>query len=279
MALRSSWEGFLKLNLLSVPVKAYSATVSARGKISFNQLHANCGERIRYQKVCPVHGDVTKDEIVPGYQYAKRQYVVVLPDEMDKLRTENDKAINIDVFIQPKSLDPVFYSGRSYYLVPDGKVGEKPYAVLQRVMNETDRFAVARVVISNREQLALLRPIDGVLVMTLLTYDAQVRKPAAVKDEIPDVEPAAKEIELAEALVKASTAKDFDFSKYEDEYEAKLAKLIEAKAKGKEIVGPERTEEPAVINLMDALRKSLNQTGKHARTAKSSRKPRRRKTA
>jgi len=278
MAFRSTWEGFLKLNLLSIPVKAFSAAVSERGKISFNQLHANCGERIRYQKVCPVHGDVTKDDIVPGYQYAKNQYVIVMPEELDKLRTENDKAINIDVFIQPKDLDPVYFSGRTYYLLPDGKVGDKPYAVLYRVMDETHRYAVAKVVFSNREQVAIIRPVEGVLAMTLLSYDDQVRKPSAFKDELPHVEPAAKELELAEALVKASTEKDFDFSKYQDEYEAKLATLIEAKAKGQEITRPAAADEPAIVNLMDALRKSLGQAGKRGRVPRPAHRSKRRKT-
>jgi DNA end-binding protein Ku len=278
MALRSSWEGFLKLNLLSVPVKAYSAGVIGRGKIGFHQIHAGCGERIRHKKVCPIHGEVTNDQIVPGYEYAKGQYVIVEPGEMDKLRTENDKAINIDVFIRPEDLDPVYYSGRTYYLTPDGKVGEKPYAVLQRVMGEVNRYALARVVFSGREQLALLRPVEGLLVMTLLNYDDQVRKPAAFQDEVPDTEPSAKERQLAEALVDASTAEDFDYSRYEDEYEAKLAQLIEAKAKGQKIVAPRHQEEPAVINLMDALRRSLHQTRNGARKRKPAGRRRGRKT-
>jgi DNA end-binding protein Ku len=269
MALRSSWEGFLKLNLLSVPVKAYSASVGGRGKIGFHQIHAGCGERIRHKKVCPVHGEVANADIVPGYEYAKGQYVVVEPGEIEQLRTQNEKAINIDVFIRPGDLDPVYYTGRTYYLAPDGRVGEKPYAVLQRVMSEANRQAVAQIVFSGREQLVLIRPAGRVLAMNLLYYADQVKKPEAFADEAPEVEPSAKEMQLAEALVEASTAEDFDFSRYHDEYETQLAELIEKKAKGEKITGPRaKREEPVVINLMDALRQSLDRTQKGAKKGK-----------
>src|SRR5688572_7414279 len=136
MAARSSWKGFLRLSLVSVPVKAYTATASS-GDIRLNQLHAECNSRIQYKKTCPIHGEVTNDQIVSGYEYAKGQYVVVDPDELEKLRTEADRAIKIDVFIKPEALDPLYLSGRSYYLLPDGPVAQKPYAVIIEGMQET----------------------------------------------------------------------------------------------------------------------------------------------
>src|SRR5438445_448220 len=160
MALRSNWEGFLRFNLISVPVRAYSASTTGRGKIAFHQIHKGCGSRIKYKKVCPIHGEVSKDEIVSGYEIAKGEYVIVDPEELDKLRTENDKAISIDTFIRPESIDPIYFSERSYYLAPNGKVGQKPFAVLQKVMQDEKRFAVAQVVFAGREQLVLLRPVD-----------------------------------------------------------------------------------------------------------------------
>src|SRR5262249_1337591 len=152
MAARTSWEGYLRLSLISVPVKAYNASVAGGGDIHFHQIHAGCGSRIKYQKVCPVHGEVTKNEIVSGYEYEKGQYVMVKPQELSKLRTENDKTINIDSFIEPKELDPLYYSGRTYYLIPDGPPGQRPYGVLQQVMAEHDRYAVARVIFSGHEE-------------------------------------------------------------------------------------------------------------------------------
>src|SRR6516165_9610326 len=114
MAARSSWKGFLKLSLVSIPVKAYTATTSSGGEIHLNQLHAECHSRIQYKKTCPIHGEVKQDQIVQGYEQAKGQYVVIDPDELEKLRTEDDKAIKIDSFIEPGVLDPIYFSGKSY---------------------------------------------------------------------------------------------------------------------------------------------------------------------
>src|SRR5947208_3034048 len=118
MAMRSSWEGYLRLNLISVPVKAFSATVSGKGRIGFHLLHSTCNSRIRYKKVCPIHGEVPNDEIVSAYEHAKDQYVVVKKEELQKLKPDADKAIDIDVFIKPADIDPVYFTERSYYLVP-----------------------------------------------------------------------------------------------------------------------------------------------------------------
>jgi DNA end-binding protein Ku len=139
-------------------------------------------------------------------------------------------------------------------------VAQKPYAVLQRVMAERGRYAVAQMVMSGRGQVVLVWPVDGLLAMTVLNYDEQVKKPAEFADDVPDVAVAAKELELAEHLVDASTAKRFDFSDYKDEYTEKLTTMLEAKASGKRVVRARREDEPAVLNLEDALRQSLART-------------------
>ncbi len=260
MASRTSWEGYLKLNLLSVPVKAYNTAITGGGKIGFHLIHEKCNSRIRYEKVCPTHGEVPDSEIVKAFEFAKGQYVVVDDAEREKLLPEDDKAIEIDTFIRPDDIDPIYYGDRSYYLVPDGRVAQKPYAVLQRVMAERGRYAVARVVMSGRGQVVLVRPLDGLLAMTVLNYDEQVKKPAEFADDVPDVSVAAKELELAESLVDASTTKHFDFSDYRDEYTERLTRMLEAKSSGKKVVRARREDEPAVLNLMDALRQSLART-------------------
>jgi DNA end-binding protein Ku len=273
MALRPSWEGFLRFNLVSVPVKAYSASVSRRGKIGFHLIHAKCKSRIRYQKVCPIHGEVSNDEIVSGYEYAKGQYVLIDPAELKKLRPGADKAINVDVFILPGALDPLHYTEQSYYLTPVGTAGQKPYAVLQKVMAAENRYAVATMVFAGREHVVLVRPVGGLLVVTVLSYDAQMKKPATFQDEVPDVQVSAEEVKLARTLIEASTAEDFDFAKYRDEYTSQVKELIEAKAAGKKIVAGRTEEEPAVINLMDALRQSLDRA-KHRPAKRQSKKAR-----
>src|SRR5438477_12436596 len=125
MAARSSWKGFLRLSLVSIPVKAYTATASGGGEIHLNQIHADCHNRIKYQKVCPIHGEVSNDAIVSGYEFAKGQFVVIDPNELYKLCSESDKAIQIDTYIVPDELDLLYFNGRTYYLVPDDPVGQK----------------------------------------------------------------------------------------------------------------------------------------------------------
>jgi DNA end-binding protein Ku len=268
MAMRSSWKGYLKLSLVSVPVQAFNAVSASGNEIHFNQLHSVCNSRIRYQKVCPIHGEVSKDEIVLGYEYAKGQYTIVDPDEIDKLRTENDKAIEIEEFVAPDALDPMYLDGRNYYLVPDTAVGQKPYAVLQEAMAKRDRCGIARVVFSGKEQLVMIRPLDGLLMMSMLTYDAELRKPEAFADEVHRPELSAQEVKLAEMLIDASTSKKFDIAKYRDLYTERLTELINAKVEGKEVVATPAEEEVPVINLMDALKQSLSRSGKQPAAAK-----------
>jgi DNA end-binding protein Ku len=257
MAARSSWKGFLKLSLVSVPVKAYTAAAGGGGDIHLNQLHAECHSRIQYKKVCPLHGEVKADEIVSGFEYSKGQYVIVDTDELNKLRTEDDKAIKVSAFIPPDVLDPVYQSGRAYYLVPDGPVGQRPYAVLHQAMAEENRHAVARVVLHGREQTVLLRPMERLLAMSILSYEHQIAKPSAFEEEVPAIDPSPDELKLAKTLIQITTPKQFDFSAYKDVYTEKLTKLIEAKIAGQEIVAPSVQEQPQIINLMEALRASV----------------------
>src|SRR4051794_30556966 len=173
MAARSTWKGYLKLSLVSIPVKAYSASRGAE-TIALHQLHAKCHSRIKYKKVCPIHGEIPKEEIVSGYEYAKGQYVVIEPDELKRLRTRGEREITIDAIVSPSTIDPLYFTDKSYYLVPDGAVGQKPYALLQTSLEEDRHFAVARGVLFGREELVLLRPVDGVLALTALKYEAEV---------------------------------------------------------------------------------------------------------
>jgi len=257
MAARSSWEGYLKLNLVSVPVKAFAANTAGGGRIGFNQIHASCHSRIRYKKVCPIHGEVSNDEIVPGYEVSKGEYVLMDKKEMDNLKVEGDKAIRIDTFIDPDLLDPLYYAGRTYYLGPDGKLAEKSYAVIHKAMSERKRYAVAEVVFGGREQVVVIRPIGRLLAMSFVSYEDQVKPPSTFEDEIPEVSVPAKELKLAESLIDEATEKKFDLGRYRDDYTGRLRKLIEDRAQGKKVSAVYEEEEPAVINLMDALKRSL----------------------
>lgn len=253
---RTSWKGFLKLSLVSVPVKAFTATDSS-GEIRLNQLHKDCNSRVRYQKVCPEHGELKSDSIVSGFEHQKDSYVVVDPEELDKLRTKTDRAVSIDGFVPASAVDGLFFAGKTHYLLPDGVAGERPYALLRHGMIENDVCAIAQVVMSGRELLVLVRPRGKLLVMTGLYYPQKIKKPAEFEDEVDEIEFKPEELALTNTLIGASKIDEFDFDKYSDTYVSKLKKVIEMKVAGQEIVQAPDHEEPKILNLMDALKKSV----------------------
>jgi DNA end-binding protein Ku len=256
---RPSWEGHLTFNLVSIPVKAFNAVGATSGKIGFHLLHKGCNERIRYKKVCPVHGEVGNDDIVSGYEYQKGQYVTVEKDEKGELREKDDKAISIDTFVTPDAIDPIYFSGRTYYLVPNGPAAQKPYAVMFEAMRAHDRLAVARLVLSGRGHVAVVRPFGKLLGMTLLAFEDQVKAPAPFEAEVRPPAVSAKEKGLAEALLESATS-DFDLHQYRDDYAERLAKLVQGKARRK-LGKAGHAPAAATGDLMDALRKSLAQQG------------------
>ncbi|HEY2783820.1 MAG TPA: Ku protein [Fimbriiglobus sp.] len=247
MALRTSWVGYLRLSLISVPVKAYSAVVSGGGRIGFHQLCHKCHSRIRYQKVCPIHGVLTNEQIVSGYEVAKGQYSVIDKKELAKLQPEADKAINIDVFVRPDAIDPVYFTDRTYYLTPDRKAGKKPFAVLRQVMADAERQAVARMVLSGREQVVLIRPVDKLLAVAILNYESQLKNPSTFADEVGDVSVPGEEVKLAKTLIETATVEEFDITDYQDEYAGKLLKFLESKGSKKTVSSRAADEGPAVI--------------------------------
>ena len=257
MAARSSWKGFLRLSLVSIPVKAYTASSSGGGEIGLNQLHADCHSRIRYQKTCPIHGEVSQDQIVMGYEYAKGQYVVIDTNELDKLRTEGDKAISIDTFIRPDEIDPLYFTDKSYYLTPDGPAGQKSFALLQQAMIDQNLWATAQVVMHGKEQLVLVRPMEKLFSMTTLHYYSQVKAPSSFEDELGSPDISSEEMKLVNMLVSATADKPFDHAQYRDVYTERLTALIESKVEGKELVAAPSEESTHVINLMDALKQSV----------------------
>jgi len=254
--LRPTWRGFIRLSLVSVPVQAFSTSAPAGGEIHLHQLHAKCHGRIRYQKVCPEHGVVSKDEIVMAYEYAKGQYVVIEPSEQESLHRMSDKAITIEKMIPSAAVDPIYFSGRNYYLLPDGEAAERPYLVLHRAMQSEDRIALGQVALSGRDELLLLRAGDRVLVASLLNYASQLKPAAEFEKQAPNVAASPDELRLARMLLKEISADEPHLAEYHDTYTAQFQALIEAKIEGREIVAPPEEEVP-VINLMDALKRSL----------------------
>ena len=257
MTLRSSWKGHIRLSLVSVPVKAYPASTTA-ATIRLNQLHEGCHSRIKHQKVCPIHGEVTSDAIVSGYEYSRGQYVELRPDELKEITAENERAITIDTFLRPEHLDPIYLGDKTHYLAPDGPVGEKPYALLHKALEDEGVHATARVLLSRRERLVVIRPYGRLLTMTTLQLKDEVRPLELFDDLVSDVSCSEDELCLLKTLVAQQTVKDFDIGNYKDQYQEKLTALIEAKIDGKKIVSaPTAPQDADVLDIVDALQKSL----------------------
>ncbi len=253
---RTSWKGFLKLSLISVPVKAFTANDTA-GEVHLNQLHKDCNARVKYQKVCPEHGELKSESIVSGFEHQKDHYVVVDPDELDKLRTKTDRAVSIDGFVPHDAIDGMYFAGKAHYLLPDGIAGSRPYALLRDGMVQNKVCAIAQVVMTGREQLVLVRPHGKLLVMTGLHYPQRVRKGKDFESEVEDIAFKPEEVALTNTLIAASKIATFDLDAYQDQYVGKLKKLIDMKVAGQEVVQAKDLEEPKILNLMDALKKSV----------------------
>lgn len=266
----------MSFGLVSFPVQAINALNRAESDIHFHQLHATCHRRIQYKKVCPVHGEVDQSEIVSGYEVRKGKYVEVSDEELDELRTESERALKVDSFVDPETIDPLYFDGRMYFLAPDGESAFAPYSVLLHAMEHENRHGIGKAVLSGKEQLVLVRPYEGILHMAMLNFDEELRRPKDVfASALP--RPDARQMKLAQTLIRNWTTDDFDFERYDDEYREKVKALIQAKSRGKELVKPEEEEEePPVINLMEALKKSLE--GKKSAKTRPKKAPRRRKS-
>lgn len=274
---RASWKGNLTFGLVSFTVEAYNAIDRTGSDIHFHQIHAGCHRRIHYEKVCPVHGEVSHDEIVSGYEQAKGHYLEIDPDELDALLTSNERALTIDAFVAPDEIDPLYYDGRMYYLLPSGKAAQAPYELIRTAMLREEVYGIGQVVFSGKDQIALLRVVEGVLHMAMLNFEAEIKPPEKMAEGLSNTKPEARQLKLAQSLIREWSVEDFDFSQYTDSYRERVEKLIQAKAKGQKIEAPEEPdEEPATINLMEALKNSLK--APHGVTSKTPGK-RKRKSA
>jgi DNA end-binding protein Ku len=254
---RSIWTGAISFGLVTVPVKLYSAV--NRKTVRFHQLSAKSGVRIAQKRVDPQSGEeVAYEDIVKGYELAPDRYVVIEPAELDTLQPKKTKTIEIEDFVELAQIDPIFYD-HPYYLAP-GPGGAKPYRLLLEAMAETEKVAIARVVIRSKEQLVAIRAIGDVLEMATMLFADEVSSPDRL-DELPDpneVKTTKREVDVAKQLI-GSLAGDFEPDKYHDTYRADVLALIERKAEGKEIaVQPEADEVPEPApDLMSALKASL----------------------
>jgi DNA end-binding protein Ku len=252
---RSIWSGAISFGLVNVPVKLYSAT--SHKEVSFNMLHKKDGARIKQQRVCSEEGvEVPWEEIAKGYEISPGRYVMLDKDELGALNPKADKSIAIEDFVDQSDIDPIFYEN-AYYLVPD-RGAAKPYALLLDAMKKTGKVGIARVVLRTRQYLAAVRPLGKGLALSTMLYADEIN-PMDELEELPgpEAKPKERELEMAQQLIESLGTK-FEPEKYTDEHREQVLALIEKKAKGEEIVVAQEPEEPAkVVNLMDALQKSL----------------------
>ena len=272
MAARPTWKGFLKISLVNIPVKVFPATESS-GTISFNQLHAECQTRIRQKRWCEhCNREVPNSEIVKGYEFEKGRYVVVSEDDFDKVRPESTRVIDLVQFADESSIDPI-YVDRAYYLAPDGTMAADAFAVMRDGMK--GKVGIGKLALYGREYLVAVKPQDRGIVMYTLHHAAEIRSMDAV-EELNAVSATTRpeEIKLAKQVIGTFEG-PLDLSTYRDEYQEGLQRIIEAKIAGEEIVAASVEAPPRVVNLMDALKKSLDavSTGKKKAAKAEATKP------
>jgi len=255
MAARPTWKGYLKISLVNIPVKVFPAT-DASATISFNQLHAECRTRIQQKRWCPTcQKDVPNTDIVKGYEFEKGRWVVMEDEDIDKVRVDSTRVINLEKFTDDVEIDPI-YLDKPYYLAPDGPVAKEAFAVIREGMK--GKAGIGKVALYGREYLIKVQPRERGLVMYTLRHASEIRSMDAI-DELSDMPETVKPAEVALARQVISTFEGtIDVADYRDEYQQGLREIIDAKIAGREIIAPEVQEPPKVVNLMEALRRSLD---------------------
>jgi DNA end-binding protein Ku len=255
MAARPTWKGFMKISLVTIPVRVFPAT-DAAATISFNQLHAECQTRIQQKRWCPhCEREVPISEIAKGYEFEKGRYVVMTEDDMSKVRPESTRVIDLVQFTDAAAIDPV-YVERPYYLAPDGPMAREAFAVMREGMK--GKAGIGKLALYGREYLVAVQPREKGLVMYTMRHAKEVRAMDKIEelDSVPDkVKP--EEIKLAKQVI-GNFEGALDLAEYSDKYQEELQRIIDAKVAGEEVVATEEETPPKVVNLMDALRQSLD---------------------
>lgn len=255
MPARPTWKGYLKISLVNIPVKVFPATDTG-ATLSFNQLHAECQTRIQQKRWCPhCQREVPNTDIVKGYEFEKGRYVIVEEEDIEKVRVESTRVINLEKFTDDTSIDPI-YLERPYYLAPDGAVARDAFAVIREGMK--GKAGIGKVAMYGREYLVKVQPREQGLIMYTLRHANEIRSMNAI-DELAEMPGTVKpeEVKLARQVIGTFEG-DVDFESYRDDYQVGLREIIDAKIEGREIVTQEVEAPPKVVNLMEALRKSLD---------------------
>ena len=257
MAPRASWKGYLRLSLVSCPVRLYPATSSGE-RISFNQLHKDTHNRINMKPVDPELGLVERSDLVKGYEYEAKKYIIIEDSDLESVRIESNHTMNIEAFVDQGSVD-VIYQDAPYYLAPDGAMAEETFIVLREAMRQTGKLAIARLVLSSRERVVTIGPRDTGMFVSTLRNPNEVRGTADYFDGIPVGKPDPEMLDLAEKLIEQKLT-SFNPKSYEDRYEIALMTMIREKLKGHKPIIAAAPERGNVVYLMVALKASLSQS-------------------
>ena len=267
---RSIWRGVLSFGMVAIPIRMYLATESS-SKVSFNLLCPEHKTRIKNKRWCPEgEHEVGWGDVVRGYEYEKGNYVVMDDDDLEKLPLKSSKAIDIAGFIEDEELPGPIYYQDAYYLEPE-KAAAKPYRLLQKTLEKTKRIAIAKFALRERERLVSVRPLDGVLLLNTLHWPDEIRSTEDL-DLPEDVSVSTKELQMAETLVEAM-ATTFDPGEFRDEYKRAVEEIVKAKVQGKEdlVVAPEAEAETTVVDLMSALKASVERAKKEEKAGRGGR--------
>ena len=265
MAARAYWQGQIRLALVSIPVEIYTATKSS-AKISFNQIHEPSGKRISYEKVVPGIGPVDRDEIIKGYEVSKGEYVLLDDEEIDAVKLESKRTLELVQFVDAHEIDPLYFE-KPYYVAPKDELAEEAFIVLREALRKAKKVALGQLAMRGSEKLVAIKPCGKGLLLETLRYAEEVREGQTFFDDIEDAKPKKELLDLATTLIEQKSA-PFDAGEFEDRYADALRGLIEKKRKskgGKKII--EDVEEPDsggsnVIDLMAALKKSVDKKPK-----------------
>ncbi|ALJ13480.1 Ku protein [Sphingopyxis sp. OPL5] len=275
MAARPYWKGQIRLALVSIPVEIYSATKSG-ATIAFNQIHEPTGKRIKYEKVVPGVGPVDVDEIVKGFQYAKDQYVLLDDEEIEGVKLESKKTLELTQFVEAEDIDEIYFE-KPYYVVPADDLAEEAFIVLREALRRTGKVGLGQLAMRGREYVVSIKACGRGLVMETLRYADEVNKAASYFRDIADSDPDEDLLDLATTLIDKKTGK-FDASDFHDRYVEALKELIERKKKGKTLNLDDGKDEKApsgsnVVDLMAALKKSIGDGGGKAKAASAKKAP------
>ncbi len=253
---RAIWSGAISFGLVSVPVRLYSAI--QQKDVSFHQFKEGTGERIRYKRVSAESGEeVPYEDIVKGYEVDDGRYVMISPEELESIEPEKTRAIEIEDFVEMVEIDPAFYD-RTYYLAPGSEQhAQKAYALLHRAMTDTGKVGIGRFVMRTKEYLAAIRPAGQGLVLETMYFADEIREAKEIDGLPVEVEPAERELEMAEGLIESLTS-SWQPDRYRDTYRERVLELVQRKEKGEEVVTERaRPEEEGVVDLMEALERSM----------------------